>query len=131
MSELLIYGSYGYTGRLVARQASVDGLDPILAGRTAESVHEQAEELACRSRVFEATNPDTVADYLEGNGLDRARDVLTKIVPDIPQMPSLPSLPDVSNALVDAPLDSLVDGASVTVDSMTARAATHARLQPT
>ncbi|WP_435345174.1 saccharopine dehydrogenase family protein [Haloarchaeobius sp. HRN-SO-5] len=65
MAELLIYGSYGYTGRLVARQATVDGLDPILAGRTAGSVHEQARELACRSRVFEARNPDTVADYLE------------------------------------------------------------------
>ncbi|MCT9095875.1 trans-acting enoyl reductase family protein [Haloarchaeobius sp. HME9146] len=66
MSDLLIYGSYGYTGRLIAQQATVDGLDPILAGRTAEKVHDQAEELGCRSRVFEAKNPRTVADYLEG-----------------------------------------------------------------
>ncbi|WP_439025601.1 saccharopine dehydrogenase family protein [Haloarchaeobius sp. DT45] len=66
MRDPLIYGSYGYTGRLIAQQATVDGLDPILAGRTAESVHEQAEELGCRARVFEAKNAQTVRDYLEG-----------------------------------------------------------------
>lgn len=66
MSELLVYGSYGYTGSLIARRATADGLDPILAGRSRESVREQADELGCRSRVFAAENPATVADYLEG-----------------------------------------------------------------
>ncbi len=66
MSELLVYGSYGYTGALVAETAVAEGLDPILAGRSRERVEEQAEALDCRERVFEAENPATVADYLEG-----------------------------------------------------------------
>jgi short subunit dehydrogenase-like uncharacterized protein len=66
MSELLVYGSYGYTGALVAEKAVAEGLDPILAGRSREAVEEQATALDCRERVFAAENPATVADYLEG-----------------------------------------------------------------
>ncbi|WP_440990967.1 saccharopine dehydrogenase family protein [Haloarchaeobius baliensis] len=66
MSELLVYGSYGYTGALVAEKAVAAGLDPILAGRSREKVRRQARDLDCRKRVFEARNPGTVADYLEG-----------------------------------------------------------------
>lgn len=50
--DLLIYGSYGYTGALIARAAVNDGLDPILAGRRAEPVEAQATRLDVDHRVF-------------------------------------------------------------------------------
>jgi short subunit dehydrogenase-like uncharacterized protein len=36
--ELLVYGAYGYTGKLVAERATEAGLSPILAGRDADAV---------------------------------------------------------------------------------------------
>jgi len=50
--ELLIYGSYGYTGSLIARGAVDAELSPTLAGRRAEPVEEQATTLDCDHRVF-------------------------------------------------------------------------------
>jgi short subunit dehydrogenase-like uncharacterized protein len=40
--RFLLYGSYGYTGRLVARLAGERGLEPVLAGRDEEALREQA-----------------------------------------------------------------------------------------
>ncbi|WP_224268174.1 saccharopine dehydrogenase family protein [Haloprofundus salinisoli] len=62
MSELVIYGSYGYTGSLVAEKAVERGLDPILVGRDAEKVTAQADELGVRARV---ASLDTVADRID------------------------------------------------------------------
>ena len=45
MGQLLIYGSYGYTGELVVAEAKARGLAPILAGRRAEALQAQAEPL--------------------------------------------------------------------------------------
>jgi short subunit dehydrogenase-like uncharacterized protein len=42
---LVIYGSTGYTGRLVARKAKAEGLRFILAGRNPEKLAAQSEEL--------------------------------------------------------------------------------------
>ncbi|MFB6171185.1 MAG: trans-acting enoyl reductase family protein [Haloarculaceae archaeon] len=52
MSDLLVYGAYGYTGDLVARAAVEAGLDPILAGRRERPVSEQARELDLAYRAF-------------------------------------------------------------------------------
>ena len=49
---LLIYGSYGYTGRLIVTQALARGLRPILAGRNGTAVREQAEALRLPHRTF-------------------------------------------------------------------------------
>ena len=38
MSTFLLYGDNGYTGRLIAREAVVRGLRPVLAGRNPEAV---------------------------------------------------------------------------------------------
>ncbi|KTG09183.1 hypothetical protein AUR64_15430 [Haloprofundus marisrubri] len=62
MSELVIYGSYGYTGSLVAEKAVERGLDPILVGRDAQKVTDQADELGVRARV---ASLDTVADRID------------------------------------------------------------------
>lgn len=53
MRDVLIYGSYGYTGDLIARAAADRGWNPILAGRDATNVTEQTDELGLRARVFE------------------------------------------------------------------------------
>jgi short subunit dehydrogenase-like uncharacterized protein len=63
--ELLIYGSYGYTGALVARNAVDEGLSPTLAGRDAEQVEEQAMELGCDHRVFSLAHPEVVEKHVE------------------------------------------------------------------
>ena len=49
---VLIYGSYGYTGQLIVAQALARGLRPILAGRNAATVREQAEALRLPHRSF-------------------------------------------------------------------------------
>lgn len=50
---VLIYGSTGYTGRLITAQAIARGLRPILAGRNRDAVREQAEALRLPHRAFE------------------------------------------------------------------------------
>lgn len=52
MSTFLLYGANGYTGRLIAREAVVRGLRPILAGRNAEAIGTLARELGLEQRVF-------------------------------------------------------------------------------
>ena len=49
---VLIYGSYGYTGQLIVTQALARGLRPILAGRNAAAVREQAESHRLPHRSF-------------------------------------------------------------------------------
>ncbi|MCL9814004.1 saccharopine dehydrogenase family protein [Natranaeroarchaeum aerophilus] len=63
-ANLLVYGSYGYTGSLVVDHALSRGLDPILAGRRAEPVERQADELGCSHRVFSLEHPTVIADQL-------------------------------------------------------------------
>ena len=42
MSDFLIYGAYGYTGTLIAREAAAHGQRPVLAGRNAAALAELA-----------------------------------------------------------------------------------------
>ncbi|WP_276281115.1 saccharopine dehydrogenase family protein [Halorussus caseinilyticus] len=58
--ELLVYGSYGYTGALVAQTALDEGLSPVLAGRTAERVERQATDLGVDHRVFSLRHHEVV-----------------------------------------------------------------------
>jgi short subunit dehydrogenase-like uncharacterized protein len=53
----MIYGSNGYTGELIAREAARRGLKPILAGRNAEAVGALASELGLPQRIFALDNP--------------------------------------------------------------------------
>ena len=50
--KLLIYGSYGFTGNLIARLAAQRGLRPILAGRDPERLARQAVELGLEHVAF-------------------------------------------------------------------------------
>ncbi|ELZ21515.1 saccharopine dehydrogenase [Haloterrigena salina JCM 13891] len=65
MSTLLIYGSYGFVGGLIAEKAIDRGLDPILAGRDRERLREQVADLEQPGRRFSLEDPVTVATALE------------------------------------------------------------------
>ena len=58
----LIYGAYGYTGELVAREAVDSGLEPILAGRREKPLRDLAAELRLEYRAFSLDDP--VAPHL-------------------------------------------------------------------
>lgn len=62
--DLLVYGSYGYTGSLIARRAVEAGLEPVLAGRDAERLEAQATELGCAHRTFSLQHPTVVEDHV-------------------------------------------------------------------
>jgi short subunit dehydrogenase-like uncharacterized protein len=51
-ADFLLYGSYGYTGRLIATRALELGLRPLLAGRDAGKVRAHAAELGLEHRAF-------------------------------------------------------------------------------
>lgn len=60
----LLYGANGYTGELIAREAANRGMEPILAGRSADKIALLAGELGLRHRVFDLTDPDGAARQL-------------------------------------------------------------------
>jgi short subunit dehydrogenase-like uncharacterized protein len=63
---LLIYGSTGYTGRLIVAEALARGLRPILAGRNGAAVREQAESLGLAWRVASSDDPKALDAALVG-----------------------------------------------------------------
>lgn len=67
--NLLIYGSYGYTGRLIAREAVARGWRPTLGGRSASVLRAQAEEAGLPYRCFGLDTADEVTKGLEGMGV--------------------------------------------------------------
>jgi short subunit dehydrogenase-like uncharacterized protein len=62
MSDFLIYGATGYTGTLVAREATRRGLRPTLAGRSPEKLAPLAGELGLEHRAFPLDPPTGVHD---------------------------------------------------------------------
>ena len=45
MTSWMLYGAYGYTGSLIAQEATKRGHSPVLAGRSAEKLVPLAEKL--------------------------------------------------------------------------------------
>jgi short subunit dehydrogenase-like uncharacterized protein len=64
--RFLLYGSYGYTGRLIARLAVERGFEPVLAGRNEEALREQAEREGLRHVVADLDDPEALDHALEG-----------------------------------------------------------------
>jgi short subunit dehydrogenase-like uncharacterized protein len=52
MKTFLLYGSYGYTGRLILERAVKEGLHPLLAGRDEGKLRAQAEKYQLEYRAF-------------------------------------------------------------------------------
>lgn len=65
MDSLLIYGSYGYTGRLIAREAVSRGGAPTVAGRDSRAVARQADALGVDGRAFGLDAETDLAAHLE------------------------------------------------------------------
>ncbi len=66
--SILLYGAYGYTGRLIAQEAVDRGVQPILAGRDAAQLDALGNELNLRTRVVSLTEPDRLRRKLEDVG---------------------------------------------------------------
>lgn len=66
MTELLIYGSYGYTGELIVERCLALGLRPALAGRSEERLRAQAADTGLSWRTFSLENPVVAAEALHG-----------------------------------------------------------------
>lgn len=62
--QWLIYGAYGYSGELIAREAAHQGLKPILAGRDEARLAPLAGELGLAHRAFDLDDPGAVAEKL-------------------------------------------------------------------
>lgn len=62
--NFLIYGCYGYTGRLISEHAAQLGLKPILAGRDASRTESLAKELNLSFRVFDLKEEKNVIDNI-------------------------------------------------------------------
>lgn len=62
----MLYGAYGYTGRLVAELAVARGERPVLAGRRPEPLAELAGRLGLEHRAVGLSDPGALAGALEG-----------------------------------------------------------------
>jgi len=62
--SLLLYGSYGYTGSLIAEAAVDAGDEPILAGRNGERVRAQADDLDCEAVVVALDEGERLREVL-------------------------------------------------------------------
>ena len=62
----MIYGPNGYTGRLIAGRATMEGHKPILAGRDACKIEAISKELDCPLRIFSLSSAEAVAKQLAG-----------------------------------------------------------------
>lgn len=64
VSRWMIYGAYGYSGRLIAELAREKGLTPVLAGRDLAKTRTLAEELGFESRAFTLGDPGMMGEAL-------------------------------------------------------------------
>jgi short subunit dehydrogenase-like uncharacterized protein len=60
----MIYGAYGYSGKLLTLAAKGKGLMPIIAGRNKASLNELALQTGFEQRCFDLTNVSDVASQL-------------------------------------------------------------------
>jgi len=58
--KILIYGSYGYTGDLIARFAMEDEIDLVLSGRNPQKLREQAQRYGFDSIVADPSDPSSM-----------------------------------------------------------------------
>ncbi len=65
MKTFLIYGSYGYTGQLIADLAVKEGLKPILAGRDETPLKAQAQRLGLEYRAFDLADTPALDSALQ------------------------------------------------------------------
>lgn len=64
MNTILIYGSYGYTGRLIVDQLLAMDIRPILAGRDAAKTEAHANEKALEFVAFDINDAKSLVEFL-------------------------------------------------------------------
>ena len=64
--QLLIYGAYGYSGRLIVASALRRGLKPIVAGRDADKTEALARKFGVSHRAFNLSDTTATRNALEG-----------------------------------------------------------------
>ncbi|NQU31076.1 MAG: saccharopine dehydrogenase NADP-binding domain-containing protein, partial [Anaerolineae bacterium] len=64
MSKFLIYGSYGYTGSLIAKLALERGHQPLLTGRNKKKLSAQAAALGLPSLAFDLSETEKLDSVL-------------------------------------------------------------------
>lgn len=69
MSEWIIYGANGYTGRLMAHEARARGASPVLAGRNAQAIEALGAELGLETQVFSLDDPQALRAAIDGTRL--------------------------------------------------------------
>jgi saccharopine dehydrogenase (NAD+, L-lysine-forming) len=62
----MIYGAYGYTGRLVAALSTERGELPVIAGRDERRLRRLGEMFELEHRTFDLSDPSAVVSALEG-----------------------------------------------------------------
>ena len=62
----MIYGAYGFTGRLLAQRAVEAGTRPVLCGRSAEKVRPLARQLGLEYRIASVDQRGPLARALTG-----------------------------------------------------------------
>ncbi|MEQ9468417.1 MAG: saccharopine dehydrogenase NADP-binding domain-containing protein [Ekhidna sp.] len=65
MNNLLIYGAYGYTGRLIVEECLKQGIKPIIAGRSPEKAMTFANKKGLEYDVFEVTEREKLEKWLK------------------------------------------------------------------
>lgn len=65
MNNLLIYGAYGYTGRLIVKECLKHGIKPIIAGRNPEKAMTFANKHGLEYDVFELDEREKLENWLK------------------------------------------------------------------
>ncbi|SPO00351.1 uncharacterized protein DNG_03196 [Cephalotrichum gorgonifer] len=66
MAAFMIYGAYGYTGRIASEYAATLGLQVILAGRSDRKIRDLASKLDTKFLVFDVNDPFILDAALKG-----------------------------------------------------------------
>jgi len=64
LNKIILYGSYGYTGKLIARECKSKNLNVILAGRNQEALQKQSEETGYPFEVLEIQDSTALKNLL-------------------------------------------------------------------
>jgi len=62
----ILYGAYGYTGRLIIEEALKEGERPVLAGRNYQKLIPLAKAVGLDYLIFDLTNPQVIQEKIKG-----------------------------------------------------------------
>ena len=61
MSQFMIYGANGFTGRLIVQEALERGFKPVIAGRNRKAIKALANETGLEARIFGLNDLSSIA----------------------------------------------------------------------